>query len=49
MDILAVSKSFICLAPDLPGLTFADAKHDKASRAALLRRNEKDLTRRWRV
>ncbi|BBP97312.1 hypothetical protein BSFA1_24410 [Burkholderia sp. SFA1] len=46
MDIRAVSKSFICLRHAAAGLTFAMAKHDKASRATLLRRSEKDLTRR---
>jgi hypothetical protein len=46
VDIRAVSKRFICLWSGVAGLTFASAKHGKASRATLLRRNEKDLTQR---
>jgi hypothetical protein len=44
VDIHRVSKSFICPESAVAGLTFAIAKHGKASRATLLRRNEKDLT-----
>jgi uncharacterized membrane protein YvbJ len=46
VDNIALSKSFICPESAVAGLTFAIAKRDKASRATLLRRNEKDLTQR---
>jgi hypothetical protein len=46
VDIRTVSKRFICLDRAAAGLTFAIAKHDKALRATLLRRSEKDLTQR---